>query len=382
MHLSRLAFKTVVLMATLSLSSILIGGPAVPSKIENPWKRVQTGTILEFKIVTDEGTSLGGGTKHAESTETWTLVGNDGRTAVIEIAAGGTVKRIERDLAPVDPFPEPPAESADRAGASVSDFGAPDGRDRIRTARDRIETPLGVFDALRIDHRMVMLESESRGSEWRAAGFPEPLKATTVHSGGAGVVRTINETRTMIRFETPASTTAGAPGFARGATSAAKARPVTWRDFAVGTNFDVQVEKEHTILYPPGRTPTTEKTIEHWTLLKKDENNAAFEVTIDGVKSEKSLPLALEPPPADGTEKRGPEEHRTASVDRERISTPLGNLDCLRIRRAISMNEAGGQEIEWRAPGFPLPVRTRSEWSHKQQKDVETGTIIRFERLK
>jgi hypothetical protein len=288
-------------------------------------------------------------------------VENDGRTAVIDIAAGGTVRRIERDLAPVDSFPEPTTESTARAGASVSDFGAPDGRDRIRTARDRIETPLGVFDALRIDHRMVMLESESRGSEWRAAGFPEPLKATTVHSGGAGITRTINETRTLIRFEMPSA---------------------TWRDFAAGTNFDVQVEKEHTILYPPGRTPTTEKIVEHWKLLKKDEKNAAFEVTMDGVKSEKSLPLALDPPPADGTEKRGPEEHRTASVDRETITTPLGTMDCLRIRRTMSMNEAGGQDFEWRTPGYPLAVRTRSEWSHKQQRDVEIRTIIRFERLK
>jgi hypothetical protein len=48
----------------------------------------------------------------------------------------------------------------------------------------------------------------------------------------------------------------------------------------------------------------------------------------------------------------------------------------------MSMNEAGGQESEWRADSYPLAVRTRSEWSHKQQKDVETRTIVRFEKLK
>ena len=188
----------------------------------------------------------------------------------------------------------------------------------------------------------------------------------SIHAGGAGATRSLRVTRLLVRYQAPGDRVAA----------------VNWRDFAAGTNFDVQVEKESAVLYPPGRTPSAEKTLEHWTLLRKDAKNAVFEVTAGGTRSEKSLPLDLEPPPAEGTEKHGPEERRTASLSRETITVPLGTLDCLKVRRTLSMNEADGQELEWRADGYPLAVRTRSEWSHKQQKDVETRTVVRFERLK
>ena len=373
---------SILALAVALIPSPVQAGVPAAAKIENPWKRVPVGTILEFRIVTEESTSLNKETRRAESTETWTVVGNDGRTAVIEIAAGGTIKRIQKDLAPVDPWPEPPAGSLSQAGSTVLDSGAADGRERLTSVRERIETPLGVFEALRIDLRTVRLESESRASEWRVPGYPEPIKSLSVHAGGAGVTRTINETRLLIRFSAPASAEAVTPGAAQGASSGAAARPAIWSDFAPGIHFDVHVEKEHTVLFPAGRTPTIEKSLEHWTLLKKDDKTATFEVAIGASKSEKSLPLALDPPPVNGQETRGPEEHRTAAVARETITTPLGTLDCLKIRRTMSMNEADGQEFEWRADGYPVAVRTISEWSHKQQKDVETRTVVRFERLK
>jgi len=343
MRLFREAFSILALAAALIPSPVQAGIPAA-AKMENPWKRVPVGTILEFRIVTEEGTSLNKETRRAESTETWTVVGNDGRTAVIDIAAGGTIKRIQKDLAPVDPWPEPPAGSLNLAGSTVLESGAADGRERLTSVRERIETPLGVFEALRIDLRTVRLESESRASEWRVPGYPEPIKTLSVHAGGAGVTPHHQRNAPSGPFYRPS--VLGGRNADRGHGGLLR-RGGPSRDlerFPPGTNFDVQVEKEHTVLFPAGRTPTIEKSLEHWTLLKKDDKTATFEVAVGASKSEKSLPLALDPPPVNGQETRGLEEHRTASLSRETITTLLGILDCLKIRRTMSMNEADGQE--------------------------------------
>ncbi len=350
-------FVLLVSSLLLALSPLSLSAGDAPKRIENPWKALPVGTILEFKTVTDESESLHRQSTHAETTEIWTVVANDGKVATIEVATGNAKHRLERDLSPVDPLPEPPPPPAPGATGQPTAFGAPDGQDRTVVAYDQIETPFGTFEGVRIDHRMVMLEAESQGSEWRAPGFPEPLKVVSVHAGGAGVVRTVNQTRTLVRFEVPGS---------------------SWRDYALGTSFDVQVEREQRTLYPPGQKPTIHNTTEHWVLVKKDETGAVFAVTAEGNKVEKTLPLVMAPVPANGTTSEGPEEHRSIQVSRETIETPLGKLDCLRIRRLHSMNEAGGADVEWRALGFPIAVKTRSEWAHKQQQEIETRTVVRF----
>jgi hypothetical protein len=43
-----------------------------------------------------------------------------------------------------------------------------------------------------------------------------------------------------------------------------------------------------------------------------------------------------------------------------------------------SMNDAGGENVEWRAVGFPVAIKTYSKWGHKQQEDIETRTVVRF----
>jgi hypothetical protein len=156
----------------------------------------------------------------------------------------------------------------------------------------------------------------------------------------------------------------------------------SWRDYALGTSFDVQVESQHRNLYPPGQTPTTETSMEHWKLVKKDDKTATFEVTSGDQKTEETLPLVLEPQPVSGNTAQGPEERTRIEVDRETITTPLGTFECTRIHRRRSMNDAGGENVEWRAVGFPVAIRTYSKWGHKQQEDIETRTVVRFTRGK
>jgi hypothetical protein len=192
-------------------------------------------------------------------------------------------------------------------------------------------------------------------------GIPEPLKVESIHSGGAGVVRTVREIRTLTRFDVPGS---------------------TWRDCGVSTSFDVRVEHEHRNLFPPGQRPTVDTSVEHWTLIKKNDAEGVFEVVTGDAKVEKSLPLALDPLPAGDTAGNDLGERVTTQVSRELITTPLGSYYCTRIRRLRSMNEAGGEELEWRVAGFPIAVKTQNRWGHKQQEDTDTRTVVRFERAK
>jgi hypothetical protein len=330
-------------------------------KVENPWKALPVGTVLEFKTTADESESLRKTTAHEEAIEVWTVVANNGKVATIEVAKGGVKARIERDLSPVDALPVPPPEPADNSHGQVTAVGAPDGQDRTIAAYDRLDTPFGTLDCIRIDHRMVMLEGGSNGSEWRAPGYPEPLKVTSVHSGGAGVVRTRSETRTLVRFDVPGS---------------------SWRDLGVGTNFDVKVEREHRVEFPEGQAPTVDASLERWTLTRKDAQAAAFDVVVGGTRSEKTLPIAFGPLPANGSRQGTALDHTDVTVSAETIETPLGRLDCTAIHKRHTMNEAGGEDVEWRATGFPVAVRTRSLWAHKQQVDIETRTVVRFERVK
>ena len=144
----------------------------------------------------------------------------------------------------------------------------------------------------------------------------------------------------------------------------------------------MQVESQHRNLYPPGRQPTTETSMEHWKLVKKDDQTATFEVTSGDQKTEETLPLVMDPEPISGHAQKGPEEHTKVEVDRETITTPLGTFECTRIRRLRSMNDARGENVEWRAVGFPIAVKTYSKWAHKQQEDIETRTVVRFTRGK
>jgi hypothetical protein len=156
----------------------------------------------------------------------------------------------------------------------------------------------------------------------------------------------------------------------------------SWRDYALGTSFDVQVESQHRKLYPPDQKPTIETSMEHWKLVKKDDQTATFEVTSGDQKTEETLPLTLDPLPVSDDGKQGQETHTKVEVDRETITTPLGTFECTRIRRLRSMNDAGGEDVEWRAMGFPIAIKTYSKWSHKQQEDIETRTVVRFTRGK
>ena len=164
--------------------------------------------------------------------------------------------------------------------------------------------------------------------------------------------------------------------------AAANAAPAgaTWADFAIGTNFDVKVEHVTQLTFPPGRKPTTDTGLEHWTLVRKDGQSAVFAVVVGDKKLENTLPLALDPPPDEGNMASAPDDHRKTGVTHETIETPLGKLDCILITRQHSMNEADGRELEWRAADYPCPVKTTSKWSHKEQEDTETRTVIRFER--
>ena len=185
------------------LSPLLVGQPlsgrsSGAPRVENPWKSLPAGTVLEFKTVTDETESLHKESKHEETTEVWTVVANDGKVATIEVAIGDAKKRIERDLSPIDPLPEPPPAPPDGTTGQPTAFGAPDGQDRTRVAYDRIETPFGTFDGVRIDHLMVMLEAESRSSEWRAARLPIAVKT---YSQWGHQQQEDLETRTVMSFE-------------------------------------------------------------------------------------------------------------------------------------------------------------------------------------
>ncbi len=151
-----------------------------------------------------------------------------------------------------------------------------------------------------------------------------------------------------------------------------------WSDYSIGTSFDVQVESQHRKLYPPDQKPTIETSTEHWNLVKKDEQTATFEVTSGDQKTEETLPLTLDPLPVSDDGKQGQETHTKVEVDRETITTPLGTFECTRIHRRRSMNDAGGEDVEWRAVRFPIAIRTYSKWSHKQNEDIETRTVVRF----
>jgi hypothetical protein len=142
------------------------------------------------------------------------------------------------------------------------------------------------------------------------------------------------------------------------------------------------VEHEHRNLFPPGQRPTVDTSVEHWTLIKKNDAEGVFEVVTGDAKVEKSLPLALDPLPAGDTAGNDLGERVTTQVSRELITTPLGSYYCTRIRRLRSMNEAGGEELEWRVAGFPIAVKTQNRWGHKQQEDTDTRTVVRFERAK
>jgi hypothetical protein len=156
----------------------------------------------------------------------------------------------------------------------------------------------------------------------------------------------------------------------------------SWRDYAIGTSFDVQLESQHRNLYPPGQKATIETSIEHWKLVKKDDKVATFEVTSGDQKTEETLLLVMDPPPVSGNTTQSPEEHAKIEAVSETITTPLGTFECTRIRRLRSMNDAGGEDVEWRAMGFPIAIKTYSKWSHKQQEDIETRTVVRFTRGK
>jgi hypothetical protein len=333
-------------------------GAPPAGKIENPWKVLPAGTVLEFKTTFDE--SFGGPWKdrpktHKEGSELWTVIANDGKTATIEIASDGAKKQEKRDLSPVDPPQQPTPDG------SSGPIGSPDGQEHTSASYDKVTTPFGTFDCIRIDRGTINLEWESHGAEWLVAGIPEPVKWSRTSSGGNGATRSQTESRTLVRFEVPGE---------------------TWHDYPPGTSFDVEVVKEHRNLHPPGQAPTTEKALESWTLMKKDEKTATFAVAVGGGKSEKTVPLALGPVPENGTRTGGGEEHTETAVAREAIETQFGKLDCWRISRHQSMNEAGGVEEEWRARGFPIAVKTHHEWGWKQQQETETRTIVRFARAK
>src|SRR5216684_924377 len=156
----------------------------------------------------------------------------------------------------------------------------------------------------------------------------------------------------------------------------------SWQDYALGTNFDVQVESQHRKLYPPGQEPTSETSMEHWKLARKDDTTATFEVTSGDQKTEETLPLALDPLPVSDDTKQDPGKHIKVEVDHETITTPLGTFECTRIHSRRSMNDAGGENVEWRAVGFPIAIKTYSKWAHKQTEDIETRTVVRFTRGK
>lgn len=153
----------------------------------------------------------------------------------------------------------------------------------------------------------------------------------------------------------------------------------TWSDFALGTNFDVQVEKEHRLLSPSGQKPTVESSIEHWKLIEKKPEQAVFEVSNGTTRAQDILPIAMYPPPAAGSTlaSNGMEIH--TEISRELISTPLGSFHATRIRNRRVMNEADGEDNEWRVAGYPLPLKSRNRSSHKQQEETETRTVVRFE---
>ncbi|MGC1449570.1 MAG: hypothetical protein WA830_05975 [Candidatus Sulfotelmatobacter sp.] len=153
----------------------------------------------------------------------------------------------------------------------------------------------------------------------------------------------------------------------------------TWSDFPVGTTFDVQVEKEHRQLFPKGQKPTVETGFEHWKLTQKKETDAVFQVSIGTASEEKTLPLAKDAPPAEGSVlgNRGMEIH--AQIMREVLPTPFGDFYATRIHVRRFMNEAGGEDDEWRVAGYPIPLKSQNRWMHKEQEDSETRTVVRFE---
>ena len=164
--------------------------------------------------------------------------------------------------------------------------------------------------------------------------------------------------------------------------AAETAAPASWADCAIGTNFDVRIEHVTQLLFPPGRKPTTDTGAEHWTLVRKDPKTAVFAVVVGDKKLENTLPLVPEPLAEEGASATGPDDHQKTGMTHETIETPLGKLDCAVLNRQHTMNEASGEEQEWRAAAYPLPVKTRSHWTHKQQEDTETRTVVRFERAK
>ncbi|HVY62319.1 MAG TPA: hypothetical protein VHF22_11735 [Planctomycetota bacterium] len=342
------------------------GGAPPAGKVESPWRPLPVGTVMEFHTTTETRTSHDKTGKRSEGSEVWTVVAKGDAEVTIEVARGGEAKRETRSLEPVDPIPEPPPPAPPPGEPPATQGGVsgagPDGQEQVTAAWDQVETPFGTFDCVRVDRHRIRLESDLRSSEWLVAGFPEPLRWTQTGAGGAGVVTIQTDTRDMVRFSVPGE---------------------SWADWPIGTSFDVEVVREHRSLYPPGQKPTVEKPVERWTLEARDASAASFAVeVVGGAKLPAAkLPLTLEPL-RPGAVKSETKDRVNVTVERAKVETPLGKLDAWLVREHRAQLEMGGVRETWRARGYPLPVKSREEFGHKQQVDVETRTLIRLERPK
>jgi hypothetical protein len=342
----RLSLRIFALSAFVLVAASLGLAADNAAKVLNPWKQLPAGTTFEFTVSTDIAAGLHQKVTHSEVKEVWTVISNNGLLADIDVTIGDGRKHLGRDLTPVNPLPRPSSKD-DRPG-----------RDHTTVSSDQIETPFGTFAAVRIDYRQPMFESERHGSEWSVLGFPEPVKSVSVHSSDIGTLYTTTETRRLTRFDVPGS---------------------AWSDFTVGTIFEIQVEKENRQLFPKGQKPTLESSVERWKLIEKKQDQAVFEVSTGTAVAHDILPIAMYPPPAAGsTLATNGMEIRTETA-RELVSTPLGSFYATRIRNRRVMNEAGGEDNEWRVAGYPLPLKSQNRSIHKQQEDTETRTLIRFE---
>jgi hypothetical protein len=151
-----------------------------------------------------------------------------------------------------------------------------------------------------------------------------------------------------------------------------------WEAFPVGTVFEYACEEEVT-----GRRAEPEKKswTESWTVREKGKDGVRVEVkAAGGGTSERTLPLVWRRPESDSAERGSAAEHRLTTVDDQPLETPLGRFDCVHVATSHSMIDAGGRSEEWRAPAYPVPLRTVEDWGAKQTVRVTTRTLARVEK--
>lgn len=334
----------------------------------NPWRSVPVGTVLEVEVVRESGEfrddmDRGKNLAREKSREVWTVVARDAATVTVEKVVTGEKTGESRTrepvaLDPVDALPDEPSGTA----AAVAEDGSPKWG-----GREDVKTDFGTFACIVVVRRRSPLESSFESREWWTASLPVPLKATTRSSGGNGVTREENVTRTVVAWK-PGKAGPAAPG-------GMAARPANpWAAFPQGTRFTFEVEKVTGPFGGGDAKPETTRERETWTLESvgaarvkltvREAAGGAREVEVDAVPAE---PVAGETGRA--------EDHTRVTVGRERLTTPLGEHDCVHVTREHSMIDASGRSEEWRSPDFPLPLKTFEALSAKRETRT-TRTLV------